>query len=270
MPNKIYVGYTLTAKASVDVEEDMPVFTVSKTFKEETAKAKIAEKESEWRANHGTYLYTGEFAAVHIIDPQVGKIAIFRRGEWADLPMFQKHRKSEQAPWSVALQVRHYLVTTHGRAWSDNLFERRPDGPEAVFIGFNVKRFLKFLGLECALAGSPLPLTMWYGNSDHRDMESAIVPTVTPAEPSGVTTLDVALRYFEDAGAFLAEDGSSVVSLPESYVLHADAELDAVVAFNLAVRLGMTERDPMKLQETAEPRPAQKKKRVRPQAVQTE
>ena len=59
--------------------------------------------------------------------------------------------------------------------------------PEVIFIGFRTKLFIKMLGIECSLPanqpqvdGKPdpqrlnvLPLAMWYGNNDHRDLENA-------------------------------------------------------------------------------------------------
>ena len=56
----------------------------------------------------------------------------------------------------------------------------RHDTPELVFVGFSPRRFLKLLGIECSLPAvapaHPFPLSLWYGNSDHRDIEEAVMP----------------------------------------------------------------------------------------------
>lgn len=48
-----------------------------------------------------------------------------------------------------------------------------------VIIGFDPRRFLKVLGIELSLplpGNEPLPPGLWYGNTDHRDIEEAVLP----------------------------------------------------------------------------------------------
>ena len=60
-------------------------------------------------------------------------------------------------------------------------------------MGFGIRRFVKILGLECALYDRPLPLELWYSTSRHRDVLAAVVPR----EFQSSVSLDVALKCFK-------------------------------------------------------------------------
>lgn len=68
-------------------------------------------------------------------------------------------------------------------AWCPDVWDNNPvdtDRGKATIIGFNPRLFLKMLGLSSAAlrqsVGRP-PLTLWYNNTDHRDLEEAFLPS---------------------------------------------------------------------------------------------
>ena len=267
MTAKIIVGFSLSVKPDIDVETLMPVFTFPSNWKPETKEDNRLKKEQEFREGCGRQLYTSEFETVHLLDPSLGSEVHFQRGEWADIALFAAQRKKKAEPLSVALQVRQVLLNGRGSAWTDNIFDKRDEGPEAVFVGFRIKTFLKVLGVECALHGNPLPLSMWYGSSDHRDVENALVPDDASAKN---IDLAMALEFFENAGVFYDDKSEKpFLEVPDNFVPGSDAKLDATISLLLGSRLGLiTNRNASALLELREvAKPKTKKKRKAPEAV---
>lgn len=79
---------------------------------------------------------------------------------------------------TVSLAVASWLLKSYPNAWTFDLIER-PQPPQTLFIGFQIHRFLKVLGLECSLptVGRPVPLSMWYDSKGHRDILDLVFPT---------------------------------------------------------------------------------------------
>ncbi len=271
MLSKIFIGFSLVEKPDLDVESLLPVFKAPSNYKTAEAIDKfVHEAELKWRSGVGQLLYTGEFDQVHIIDPLANSGAAeahFERGKWCDHPIFAHRAKTEPGePLSVALQVRQFLVGRHLSAWTDDIFAPRPNGPDAIFLGFRIKAFLKVLGIECALAGNPLPLSMWYGNDAHRDIEKAIVPEEFAGKGVALST---ALAYFEDAGSFYnSVTDKNTIEVPDDYAPGRDVKLDATLSLLLGTRLGLvTERDSEAVLDLRMvPKAKTKKKRARPSA----
>lgn len=133
-----------------------------------------------------------------------------------------KLQPPEAGKLPVCVRVRNWLLKGFPEAWphviqsqrsfqggakitapeagqaSEVVFALKAPAPEVVFLGFHTRLFLKMLGIECSLpANQPaditklgvLPLSMWYANSDHRDIGEA----VKPAEYKHLTW-DIVLR----------------------------------------------------------------------------
>lgn len=259
--NKIVVGYRLAAKETLGcpLAELQPNFTAPRNYGEKAAAEYVEKQQAAWSARSSQLLYTGDLDHVVILDEvgeQLQRLE-FQRGA---VPTVQgKPQTASGAGWPLALQIRHFLLAAHPQAWSDNIFTSRPGGPETVFVGFEIKAFLKVLGIECALEGVPLPLSMWYSNSDHRDIQAAIVPSEWASEGVGLRT---ALKLFEDSGAFQGafqdETGKPLYEIPKNYAPCQDARRDAFLALSLAKALGMTDRSWEVLRETKPKKTARK------------
>jgi hypothetical protein len=140
-------------------------------------------KENNWRDGKQEEIdqalarqpYTATFDKVKLVDIEGQNHKTFS---------YESRKSNADAPVSVG--VRDWLLSTFPDAWPHTLVHHA--GRTPMFIGFNPRLFLKILGLECSLPenhtkddeGDPvsaytaLPLSMWYGNVDHRDIESAV------------------------------------------------------------------------------------------------
>lgn len=101
--------------------------------------------------------------------------------------LFRSENRKPDKP--ICVDIRNFLLDIFGDAWTDELFPAERSKPRAIFMGFDPRFFLKLLGLECSLPMyeyraeegeeervSRLPVSMWYGNSDHRDIGEAVMP----------------------------------------------------------------------------------------------
>lgn len=162
MSAKIIVGYR--TRPVSDVEALMPVFKAPAHWKDQQ---KIDEEIAIKKANYTVMAkdapYTGTFDQVFLVDPKHEKVL-----QW------DYHEDATKPP--VCLRVRNYLMKTYPEGWSEGGYDSR--NPPFRVVGFNPRRFLKILGLECSLpaVNKPLPLKMWYSNAEHRDIAEAILP----------------------------------------------------------------------------------------------
>lgn len=110
----------------------------------------------------------------------------------ADDPDQMFTRSAKDVSRSLSLSAAGWLARRFGdlrEIWPNTTHPYRRV-PRAIFIGFDPKLFLRILGVDCSLPqhdskstgedqpklGS-LPLSLWYGNSDHRDIEQAVKPS---------------------------------------------------------------------------------------------
>ena len=180
-PHLIFVGYRLKKAAGINFP--VPDFQPSQSCKHDDAKAKnVAEQKAKYEAGQAGMPYTGTFDEVHIRMP--------------GLEVEPKTYKSEgRGPGSkkpsigsavAALLMKYYGLKRDDKGeivdpgvWSNDLFPSKGE-PRAIFVGFEPRTFLKVLGIECSLplySAPRLPLGLWYGNSDHRDIGEAVLPT---------------------------------------------------------------------------------------------
>jgi hypothetical protein len=223
MSVKIFVGYTTRPVPDEILKDLMPKFEGrSGTKDEEKIKEQIAEKEAKWKEDCADMPYTGTFDAVHIVVP-CKELSVTYKSDGRQ-PFGEKP--------SVSAQVRAFLMKHFKDVWGNEMNSRGTD--EAIFVGFNPRRFLKMLGIECSLpeVGKPCPAELWFGNSEHRDIEEAVMPkdfklldwkTVIARRRLGLD--DDVQKDFDEL--FEDWDGPG-----------ADPEQDVAIAITMATQLG--------------------------------
>lgn len=218
MTNKIIVGFRTRPVADELLQAITPEFAPRGNLKDKLKiEADLQEKRERFAAEAADMPYTGTFESVALADPANQRAYNWT---WAE----------GQRP--LCLAIADWVLEEYGDAWTADSHESRP--PRAVFLGFNVRRFLKMWGEECSLPehGQPLPPRLWYGASEHRDIVPAVVPEGFPS-----LTLETALkrrRPPDDAGgkqwdALLAGWGGP----------HVDPVKDVFLTIELATQLGL-------------------------------
>ena len=162
----VIVGYQ--TKPMSELGKYVPQFVANKTLKDPAKiEADLAAKKSQFEATAGCLPYFGRLRRVVLVDCQPmateGSIVEF----------------SDSGSESVGVQVAEWLEQRFSDCWSNRL-DGRWGEMMMQFVGFNPKTFLKIMGVECALAGKPCPGNMWYGNSDHRDISTFLLPDELP------------------------------------------------------------------------------------------
>lgn len=169
--SRIFVAYETILRPGLDLQTIMPSFEASwRTKDPEKIDAEIAAKQAKFLTGEGldAYPYTGTFRRVMLLDPS-------RRSTSADFCLSERMPGSGKP--SVAAAVSDWLAKHYPDAFKSFLPADKYQG--AVFVGFDTRRFLKMLGLECSLpsVGRPLPPGAWYETCLHRDIESAVLPS---------------------------------------------------------------------------------------------
>jgi hypothetical protein len=212
-PKKLIVAFETQLVPGVPA----PKFVPPANYKDQTKiEAWLEKKQTEYAATAANQPYTGTFKRLIIADPANERV----------LNLTYRKPGGDQQP--VCLAARSWLLKEYPDAWEHSTNSRRE--PEVIFIGFRTRLFLKMLGIECSMpANQPeeadqsnaLPLGMWYGNSDHRDLEEACMP-----------------RGFElDLNQVLHMRG---ITVKQSWRgVGSDAKGDLSVATELAAQLGM-------------------------------
>jgi len=179
MPAKLIVAYK--TQLVPDLVPAADEFDPPSNYKSEDAIAKWRGELEEKLKEECLYQpYTATFAEVQVAD-----LVNERKGKWVYRAPGNKEGKQ-----AACLAVRAWLLKEFPNAWPHTTHTDRRV-PTAIFVGFNPRLFLKILGEECSYpdnqpkdaAGKPdpkkmnvLPLSMWYPNSDHRDIEEAVKP----------------------------------------------------------------------------------------------
>lgn len=172
MPSKILIAYkTRTADGYVPDIRDLP--DPPSNWKDPDKIAAWREEKAKEASTQAVFQpYTGTFDEVQLID-----LTTQEHGRW-------QYREPKSGRQPVCLAVRAWLLKHYPDAWPNSTHPGRAV-PQAIFVGFNPKLFLRILGTECSLpANQPkepgstntLPLSCWYGNSDHRDIGEAVKP----------------------------------------------------------------------------------------------
>lgn len=168
MTAKLIVGYRTRALEKEKLDALKPQFEAAKNLKaQDKIAADIADKEAQFYADAALMPYTATFDCVVIADPSNEKI---QRWDY-------KGREPGSGKQPICLAVANWILKQYPNAFSWDTHEKKK--PTVIFLGFNPRLFLKMLGTECSLPenAKPLPPTMWYSNSDHRDIEEAVCPS---------------------------------------------------------------------------------------------
>ena len=226
MANIILVAYSLKPSAT---KLKLPTPTAPKRWKDEQKIAEyVAAKQEEQQALVAEVPYGATFDHVVTVDvAKEDKASYHSKG---------REPGGSKVPISVA--VRSYCLKRYPKGWPEGF-----DGPEAkdavYFVGFNVKRFLKIMGIECSLPefqprdaegkedvnkDSNLPLSMWLGNSNHRDIETIVIPKDYKDVLSWPTVLSA--RGLGD-------------KFSEWKGPHVDPEMDILLISELAAQVGL-------------------------------
>lgn len=218
--NKILIGFRTRPLPTEKLKELMPSFRAKGTLKDKLKiEADILEKTEKFLANAKDMPYTGTFDAVAISDPaNEGSRA------WTFNP---------EAKVPICVSVAKHILKAYPNAWSMDTHDMR--APKVVFIGFNPRLFLKMLGAECSLPENnfPLPPKMWYSNSDHRDIETAVLPD--EFAKAGLTLETVLKRRRPTA----KDDQAAWDKILNGWTgPHNDPVKDVLIATELAVQLG--------------------------------
>lgn len=218
MPStKIVVAYT--TKLVDNYEALLPDFE-GRSGTKDTAKIaqQIADKKQAFEAAALQTPYLCTFAEVHLF----ANNAPVRFAATKDRP--------------ISADVGAWLIKNYSSAWPLDIMEV-PKKP-VIFLGFAPRLFLKILGLECSMPpiSAALPPSLWFGNSDHRDIETALIPTEHKKE---LNLLKV-LRRRRPAG----DDGLKWDAMLEGWQEPGhDPLADLRICTEVAAQLGFFERD---------------------------
>jgi hypothetical protein len=218
MTAHIIVGYRTRLVA--DARALMPDYVAPSNWKD---KAKINEyidgKQQEFLTAALEVPYTATLDQVFLVDTGNGR-------------MIQWDFIADPNKACVSVRVRNYLVNIYGKGWSEK--EYKVSDPPFRIIGFNPRRFVKILGLECSMPAiaKPLPLKMWYSNAGHRDIGKAILPK----EFRDTLSLDKILRSRRPTSDVARERWDKI--LEDWKGPHIHPEKDALLTVELATQLG--------------------------------
>lgn len=162
MTYKLFIGYRM--RAAVGLKKIVPAITPPSNYKDkDKIAAFVAEAKAAFEAEAKNMPYTGTFDEVFLVDP-------------AHEQALQWVYSDDPSKPSIAVRVSNYLLKTFPKAWEGDIGEH--ETPQVIFIGFDPKRFLKVLGLECSLprVGKALPPRVWYGSNNYRDILEAVQP----------------------------------------------------------------------------------------------
>lgn len=164
-------------------------------------------------------------ARVVILDPLSMKFQEFKAGKARFRPT--GFPKGEPVP--IAVQAAGWLEKHYAKALPNTLLEQFGTKREdtLAFLGFEPRKFIKHLGIECARLGRPAKAGLWYANSDHRDMKGAIMPEPFHKQLELEHVLQLHGLY------------------KPGWKPGADARDDAVMALRIALHMGLMQRAEM-------------------------
>lgn len=216
----IFVGYRLKEVPYLD-----DLLQAIPEGDDDKSKAAAVKARDKVRTCAKENLYTCTFDEVFLAIPTMEKARLFKS---------EGHKEG----YSVSATVSGFLLKLFPQAWPDALFTPRGD-PEAIFMGFDPRFFLKLLGLECSMPmhGCALPVSMWYGNSDHRDIGEAVMPKTETKQ------LDWPLVLAARGLGMAADDKARYDAMIKNWQgpgVHPQQDVDIVIA--MATQLGFLHR----------------------------
>jgi hypothetical protein len=208
----LFVGYSISVKESLeglvpnwppDAVDAIPAGEAAVLEAREDVRKRVAE-------DPAVHLF--DLARVVILDPQAETVF--------DTATIDKPAVSTAAGW---------LLDHYPDAWGLTPFHYTSGPPKVSFYGFDMRLFLKLLGLGAAQLGQALPAGLWYSNTDHRDMEGALLPSQCTAKKF---TLMQAMKSI----GMLDDPENQIDSTWEP---KKDPMIDVRIASEIATRLGL-------------------------------
>ena len=240
MTHQIFIGYRLKLAATPEMlkglsDKYIAGLEIPPSYKGNAKEAPwVDNKRTEWMAAIGETPYLATFDEVSILVPSKHKGVILKSEGRAP--------GGKKPPICVA--VRNFLLGKEmfPKAWSEDTHPGGIRNPEAAFMGFNPRLFLKILGLECSLPvhDCPLPAEMWYGNTDHRDIAEAVMPATDCGRLRGDWEFIVQARRLGLKDDHLKEYDAIVAGWTGP---GKDPDKDARLACEWAVQLGFVPPD---------------------------
>lgn len=233
MSKKVYVGFETAVVEGTDWKKFVDVGDLTDLTEAKKAAA-LAKRD---KINFAAMPYTGRLKRVAFVIPGESQPILF-----ADKPVKGKGTGATAAiqPLRCASVVEYLLTKFAGPegepAWHNDTNPDRRTPPVAIFVGFDPKLFLKMLGLGCMLERTAAPLGLWYGNSDHRDIENALLPT----EAKELTWDMVFARL---RGLYSGDAKTRFDKLVEKFEPGKDAVVDAALSYELGDLLGFNADD---------------------------
>lgn len=207
----VLVGYQTSPRD--DAEQFVPDFTANSNVKDaEVARRQIAEKRGRFMMELATKPYLGQLETVYM--------ALASDLDTSKSVTLNVETEGHLLGPSIA-NILYQWFPNHFDPDTGHYFD---EVDPIRFIGFDVRNFVKLVGLECAEYGnSILPHALWY-QADHRDMREAVLPT---PEATGIT-LDVVIDRLR-------------IPMPEEMVYEPgdDCHLDSMIAAECAARLNL-------------------------------
>ncbi len=221
MTKKIIVGYRTRIIEPAEVFQAlMPKIEANKSIgKDNEAKRAedIKQRTAAFMEEAKNMPYIGTFDEVTLIAPALEKAITWN----------YKGREPGAEKQSISAAIGGWLAKHFPDAWPNDTHEVRK--PEAVFIGFNPRLFVKMLGIECSLPTNaiPLPVKLWYSNADYRDIKGAILPDECkqlslqsvlahrrrPLDPTAAKKWDATMKTWTEPGIDTKADAWLVTEL---------------------------------------------------------
>jgi hypothetical protein len=226
MPQLIAVGFK--TRLVEGMLPDVSTLTPPSNYKSDDAIAKWKTEQAEKIKQEGLMQpYSATFDSV----------TIHAKGDTCSWDYRDQSKANAKQPAPLAIWA--WLRKRFPDAWPNSTHPKWVNGsPPAIFVGFDTRLFVKIMGIECSKPanqpkntdGSPkfdsqaaLPLSLWYSNSEHRDIEKAVMP-----EGFKFVTWPMVLKHYDLAEQFRDWKGP-----------HQDPVDDAALTLKLADYLGM-------------------------------
>lgn len=195
-PATILVAYAAEPIADLDHYFDLPPINPPKSADTEEKKLKWWDKtgadklarQERMRQEAAYSKLTGRITHIMAVDPQGRKT-------------FDSDKMISAATPDPAAAFAKVLLADYPEAFPDLLDYSGPRGVR--MFGWGLKPFVRLLGVQCAMAGFPVPLSLWYRNDAVYDPYEVLVEAdrraylpldrvfdmfgVTPDTPPGVT-----------------------------------------------------------------------------------
>lgn len=216
-PRVLVVAFT--TRMIANLEGKIPAFSAPRNYKDP---AKIEEYIAEQRVHFleraKSMPYVSTFDVVRIVDKSAKRIRDFT---------YAAHENENKPP--VAVRVRNYLKVHYPTVWPSGM---QPAKSDVILVGFEMRKFLKMLGLECAKLGRAAPFSLWNGNSYHRDIGNVILPDeckeltlkyalreLCPTDPEEATAWESWLEHWEGPCNDVVTDAKLVAALVERFAM---------------------------------------------------